>query len=774
MHVWIFFDGRVEAKQARRLCTSILTLAMEKRPGISFSSYDRLIPSQDRLPDGGFGNLIALPLQGRAGKQGNSLFVDSDLRQYDDQWEHLSLVKKISPNEIDALLSEMSVGDSYGTLLQDEQSETGGEPWEKKKPQAKLTEDDFAGDVEITRANMLHIGKAVLSPRAINAIKRLAAFKNPDFFKAQAMRLPTYDKPRIISTSEETEEYVSVPRGAEAGLLKLLKDAGAKFELRDLRENGKPLKLKFKGKLREEQNLAAEAMLKRDIGVLSATTAFGKTVVAAFLIASRKVNALVLVHNRELLAQWRESLDEFLDIKTEPPEKFTPTGKKKKVDKIGEYCGVKKNLSGLVDVAMLQSLGKDGETDDFVKDYGMVIVDECHHVPAVSFEAVLKDVNAKYIYGLTATPTRDDGKHAILFLQCGPIQHVVDAKSQAAKRPFEHYMIPRFTGLLPTSVHQDSGMPFLLNDVAADEKRNKMIVRDVASAIDAGRSPLVLTERAGHVKTLSELLSANFENIITMVGGMGAKEKRFARERLATFEKKGKFALVATGKYIGEGFDFPRLDTLFLALPIAWKGKVAQYTGRLHRNYEGKEDVIVYDYVDANIPVLEKMYYKRIKGYKALGYKTMMKEQGPPSQNFIYGAAEYLAAFKADCAAAKSEIVISSPNLSKGKALRLIPILTSKLIDNIVITIFTKPSSPSSKNKIETGNLTAKPAGELQEAGIRVIEKEGLHQRFAIIDKTIVWYGSINPLGYAAADDNMLRLEDEGVGEELARGLVGG
>jgi superfamily II DNA or RNA helicase len=432
---------------------------------------------------------------------------------------------------------------------------------------------------------------------------------------------------------------------------------------------------------------------------------------------------------------------------------------------IGEYGGQRKNLSGIIDVAMMQSLSRGGEIPDFVKDYGLVIVDECHHVPAASFEAVLKHVNAKYVYGLTATPVREDGHHAILFLECGPIRYRVDAKSQAAKRPFDHFIVPRFTNLLPSSVREEAGIQQIFGDLSSNEARNEMIVCDVVSAITEGRKSLILTERTEHVFTLKKILELNCDNVIVLTGGMSAREKREANQRLSELDEDERFVIIATGKYVGEGFDFARLDTLFLAMPISWKGKVAQYTGRLHRLYQGKKDVIVYDYVDIHIPVLERMYYKRIRGYKAGGYKTIIKDVVGEQVNVIFGADDYWEAMCRDLESAAREIVISSPNITVKKVQAALPVLAGKMIGGAVITVITAPGNL----KIENHKASIEDSvARLKETGVKVMEKKDVHQKFVVIDEKIVWYGSIHPLGYCKKHDNMMRIE----GKEIAVSLL--
>jgi superfamily II DNA or RNA helicase len=647
-HVWLFFSKRVPALLARRLFTKLWTMTMEDNPGMDFSAYDRFFPSQDILPgsglQGSLGNLVALPFQGRAGRNMLTLFLDTSFTPYPDQWEFLSSAKRFTKDDLAAALKRLTAIPELGELALNEDDEPESKPWEKRKPAPKLKQSDFIGSVEVVRANMLHLNKAALSARAQNRIKRLAAFSNPEFYRKQARRLSTYNEPRVISTHGEDEHYLSIPRGAEPALVELLKVAGVSYTIADKTTEGRALDVEFLAELRDDQPLAAAALLQHDNGVLSAGTGFGKTVVAAQVIAERKVNTLVLVHNQPLLSQWKAAMETLLCVSNEPPKRFTSTGREREMGPIGEYHGKKKNLSGLVDIAMIQALGRQGEVEDFVKDYGMVIVDEAHHTPAASFERVLQHANAKYIYGLTATPLRKDRRTPILFLECGPIRFKTDAKELAARRPFEHYLLPRFTNLQRTSARDEQNFSALLSDIVSNSERNQLIVQDVIAALEQGRKPIILTDRTAHVHELAEALSGSCENVITLLGTQSAKLKREAYERLATLPENARFVIIATGKLAGEGFDYPRLDTLFLAVPISWKGRIAQYAGRLHRVYEGKNDVHIYDYVDANIPMLDNMYHTRIKGYKAIGYKVLINSDTDTvatTPGFIYDKDDY-------------------------------------------------------------------------------------------------------------------------------------
>jgi superfamily II DNA or RNA helicase len=737
---------------------------MNSWPDFDLSAYDRFIPSQDVLAKGGFGNLVALPLQGKAGRLHRSVFVDEELRQFADQFEYLSRLKNFSEAELTKTIQNFAFDVELGDLVPNEKEEDLGKPWERKKAEISLSGADFRGQVLITSANMLHVEKCNLSPKALNRIRRLAAFKNPQFYEHQRMRISTWNIPRIISTSEETEDYLSIPRGAYAELIGLLDAAGAQYSIDDRRNQGVPLDVEFTQSLREEQVPAARALLAQDTGVLHATTAFGKTVIGNYLIAERKVNTLVLVGTQQLLNQWKESLGVFLEIRNAPATRTTPTGRLKTIGTIGEYGGNKKQRSHIVDVAMMQSLYRNHEVKDFVKDYGMVIVDECHHVPASTFEAVLKQVNAKYVYGLTATPMREDGHHAILFLECGPIRYKVDAKKQAEQRPFEHYMIPRFTNMHPSGLHDEKLIPIIINGLMIDERRNKLLLEDISSAIERGRQPLVLSERTEHVNMLARALSGVCDNVIALTGTMSNKRKREINEQLTELQDHEQFVLISTGKYIGEGFDFPRLDTLFITMPISASNKVTQHIGRLHRLYKGKQDVLVYDYVDINIPALEKMYHKRLKSYKAAGYKVLDNKMDVHAPGYIFDTKSYWDPFIADCSNARSQIVIANLSLTAKKVSEFLKNSQPTQLSNKVVTVITKPiDAYSAKQKpVVVGQLE-----RLSGYGIKVYERESLHQSFVVIDQEIVWFGNINPLGYCNSDSNIIRINDENLATAL-------
>ena len=608
-HIWIFFEAPLPASLARKLGAAILTRTMEQRHQLGLDSYDRFFPSQDTMPKGGFGNLIALPLQHMPRGHGNSVFLNANFDPHPDQWTLLSCVRRMVFAEVENVVREAErSGDIIGvrrSVTDDEQTE---DPW-TLPPSRKKKDETITGPlpakVRVVRGNLIFVEKEGLPSAMLNRLHRLAAFQNPEFYRAQAMRLSTFGKPRVIRCAEEFPKHVALPRGCLGEITALLESHKIAAELDDQRFAGKPIEVTFHGQLRPDQQAAANAMLAHDDGILSATTAFGKTVVAAWLIAAQKVNTLVLVHRRQLLDQWRERLATFLNLP---------------IKNIGQIGGGRRRPSGLVDVAVIQSLNRKQVVDDVVANYGYVIVDECHHISAVSFEQVLRQVKARYITGLTATPQRKDGHHPIIVMQCGPIRHRVNAKEQALARPFKHFVIPRPTNFrLPPSTEKPE-MHELYAALAGNKARNDLMCVDLLRSIKAGRSPILLTERTSQVDEFASRLTGLVKHIVVLKGGMSAKQRRAIAEQLTAIPEGEERVLLATGRYIGEGFDDARLDTLFLAMPISWRGTLQQYVGRLHRLHDNKREVIVYDYVDGCVPVLSAMYSKRVRGYEAVGY----------------------------------------------------------------------------------------------------------------------------------------------------------
>ncbi len=617
-HVWFFFREPVEARTARQFACHLITETMARRHELPMASYDRLFPNQDTLSRGGFGNLIALPFQNEVRLKGNSVFVDEAWAPYEDQWGFLAGLRRLDRAEVEAIAREaLRKGAVLGVrLAEPEDQDSDAAPW-LRTPSRRNTRPVIGAPlpetVRATLAQAVFVEKAALPSPLLNQIKRIAAFQNPEFYKKQALRFSTALTPRVVSCVDDLAQHIALPRGCHEEVKKLLADYRIDLVTDDQRVSGSPLKVDFHGELGPEQKRAAKAMAANDIGVFVAPPASGKTVVAAYLIAKRRRSTLVLVHRAPLLEQWIAQLCTFLDLRP------------KDIGRIGSGA---RRANGNLDVAMIQSLSRRGDVDEIVASYGQVIVDECHHVPAVSFERVMREVKARYVLGLTATPHRRDGLEPILQFQLGPVRFAISGKTEAEGRAFERRLVVRETAFRLARASPDATIQDIYRELAKDETRNRLILSDVVASLREGRSPIVLTERRDHLEFLDRELGSAAENRVVLRGGMTTKARRLAMERLSAFPKAEPRLVLATGRFVGEGFDDARLDTLFLALPVSWRGTLVQYAGRLHRRTRGKTEVRIVDYVDRAVPMLARMFEKRKRGYKAMGY---VADDGAPS-----------------------------------------------------------------------------------------------------------------------------------------------
>ncbi|MEO6775400.1 MAG: DEAD/DEAH box helicase family protein [Kofleriaceae bacterium] len=620
-HVWLFFSAPVPASTARKLGCHLLTETMSRRRDLGMDSYDRLFPSQDLMPRGGFGNLIALPLQRKARDAGNSIFLDDQLVPYpdDEQWACLASARRIEPDRVKQIVAEATRRDAVIGVRPADDEGQAGTPWLRLpsgRPPSVRIDGPLPKQVHAVLAQRLFVTKAGLPSPLVNQIKRLAAFRNPEFHKKQSLRLSTNGTPSVIACAEELADHIALPRGCTTAVEDLLRAHEVGLVIDDQRCSGAPVARRFLGTLTPIQEQAARALQAHDLGVLVAPPGIGKTVVGIHAIAQRACSTLVLVHRQPLLDQWRTQLAVFLEIDAK---------------QIGQIGGGKRTPNGQLDLAMIQSLGHDGKVADLVASYGMVVVDECHHLPARSFERVMAEVKARYVIGLTATPKRRDGHHPITEMQLGPVRFAVSEKSQAARHPFSHHVVVRDTAFLTPRSEAAPKIQELYAALAADEGRNSLILDDVIAALEQGRSPILLTERKDHLDYFAAHLEKLTRHLVVLHGGMGVKQRRAIVERLAAIPADEERLVVAIGRFIGEGFDDARLDTLFLALPLSWKGTLVQYAGRLHRLHPGKTDVRIYDYVDRNVPMLDRMFAKRLRGYRAIGY-TQTDEPAPARQ----------------------------------------------------------------------------------------------------------------------------------------------
>lgn len=610
-HAWFFFSGPVAAQTARRFGCSLITRTMSRRHELSMRSYDRLFPNQDTLPKGGLGNLIALPLQWHARKKGNTVFLDDALLPYADQWGFLASIKRLDPLLVQRIADDAERrGEVIGARGNEPHDDHQPKPWQRPpsgEPLPLVVLIPLPKKVSSVIAQRFFVENTGLPSPVVSRLKRLAAFQNPEFYKKQAMRLSTALTPRVISCFDDMDQYIVLPRGCQEEATALLESLGAAVEVTDERNTGVEVRLDFRGELSAEQEQVARTMLESEAGVLVAPPGAGKTVVGAYLIAARARSTLVLVHRRPLLDQWVSQLSRFLGVATED---------------VGRIAGGVWRPNGVLDVAMLQSVIRKGRVDDSVASYGHVVVDECHHVAAFSFERVLAEVKAKYLLGLTATPERRDGHQPIIRMQIGPTRARLGSFQGGWEHDLRRTVLVRESGTALTG-GQELGIQQLYAVLAQDENRNQLILDDVIQALRAGRSPIILTERRDHLELLSTGLRTATENVMVLQGGMRVKARRAVLERLASIPDTEPRVLLATGRYVGEGFDDSRLDTLFLTLPISWRGTLVQYVGRLHRQHGSKTSVQVYDYADSGIPVLARMLRRRLQGYRAMGYDLL-------------------------------------------------------------------------------------------------------------------------------------------------------
>lgn len=757
-HLWIFFKEMIPARLARKFGFALLEKGAESVNLKSFKYYDRMIPTQDALPEGGLGNVIALPLQGMALKSGNSAFVDENWNAYEDQLKVLAGTRRLTRQEIEDYLSLW-----YSTGFTSEDNGTDA-PWDKN---SEIEAGGVKGVVRIVLADRIYIDSSGMSNKTKRQLRRMATFSNKQYFQNQAMDMPNYDESRFIYLGSDEGKYIVLPRGLREDILKKFDNAGIRYKIEDKRTQGREINISFKGELRESQIPAAETMLENETGILHAATAFGKTVVCCDMIARRGISTLILVDRADLMNQWIKRLDEFLDIDEELHEYQTKTGRtRKRKSLIGNLQGAHDTLTGIVDVAMIRSHKKKDEFHPMLKEYAQVYFDECHHAASESAIEVLQEINAKYVYGVTATPKRGDGKEKINEFLLGPIRYRFTAKDRAEEQNIDHLVYPRFTRTVKP--HHLSKTPYG-NDayelIRNNDVRDEQIIRDVADCVQAGRTPVVLTKYVDHANKLSERLKKYADRLILLTGANGTKVRRAQVKELNEVDDSDSLILVGTGSLLGEGFDFPRLDTLFMATPVSGENVVEQYVGRLNRDYDGKENVIVYDYVDSHIPKFDKMYAARLKAYKKIGYELCVNMDGEKQKaNAIYDIENYAETYWKDLEEANSAVVVSSPRLNNQKVDRIINMLGKRRELGVKVTIVTWHPDAYKYGK---DDVRMELMERLRKAGfeIRLVEESCEH--YAVIDNEIVWYGSVNLLSKEDAEDNLMRVCSKDIAAEL-------
>ncbi len=764
-HLWIFFQKPIEASLARKFGNALLNKGAESVNLKSFRFYDRMLPMQNHLPAGGLGNLIALPLQGQALKVGNSAFIDEHWNAYPDQWEVLLSKKKLSKEFIEDKIKEWSEGSLEIVANCKDIFESDNEkPWDRTK---HFQKEDVDGIMQITLSDGVYVDAVNLQPRIQNQIRRMAAFSNPVFFKNQAIGLSNFENYRYIYLGSDEGRFIKVPRGILENITEACEKAGIAYEIEDKRSKGQTIHVEFIGELKESQVFAVEKLLSYDNGILNAATAFGKTVVCCNVIAQRKVSTLILLQSSALMEQWEEALEKFLHIDEELPEYETPTGRKKKRKSvIGKLQGAHDSTTGIIDLAMVGSVCKNGEYHRRLKEYGLILVDECHHAASDTIVDILQEADAKYVYGVTATPFRGDGLEKINDMLLGPIRYRYTSKDRAKEQGIAHLVYPRFTRAVAPRFSQDKMHPNEAYEIIRNnEDRDELIIRDVKQCVEDGRTPVVLSKYVEHSQRLYQRLINYADKVFLLSGSNSKKEHKEILKQMSQVTPGESMILVATGKLIGEGFDYPRLDTLIMATPVAWKGVVEQYAGRLNRDYDGKKSVIIYDYVDSHISMFDRMYHKRLKAYKQIGY-DIFSATGTQKQtaNAIFDIDNYADVYRNDLLTAEKEIIISSPAISGKKVHDMIHLLREKQEAGIKIVIVTwKPDCYGYGDSVYWQELQE----QMRKAGFEMNLVEDYCEHYCIIDHQVVWYGSMNFLGKEDAEDNLMRIADEKIANEL-------
>ncbi len=764
-HLWIFFQKPIEASLARKFGNALLNKGAESVNLKSFRFYDRMLPMQNHLPAGGLGNLIALPLQGQALKVGNSAFIDEHWNAYPDQWEVLLSKKKLSKEFIEDKIKEWSEGSLEIVANCKDIFESDNEkPWDRTK---HFQKEDVGGIMQITLSDGVYVDAVNLQPRIQNQIRRMAAFSNPVFFKNQAIGLSNFENYRYIYLGSDEGGFIKVPRGVLENITEACEKAGIAYEIEDKRSKGQTIHVEFIGELKESQVFAVEKLLSYDNGILNAATAFGKTVVCCNVIAQRKVSTLILLQSSALMEQWEEALEKFLHIDEELPEYETPTGRKKKRKSvIGKLQGAHDSTTGIIDLAMVGSVCKNGEYHRRLKEYGLILVDECHHAASDTIVDILQEADAKYVYGVTATPFRGDGLEKINDMLLGPIRYRYTSKDRAKEQGIAHLVYPRFTRAVAPRFSQDKMHPNEAYEIIRNnEDRDELIIRDVKQCVEDGRTPVVLSKYVEHSQRLYQRLINYADKVFLLSGSNSKKEHKEILKQMSQVTPGESMILVATGKLIGEGFDYPRLDTLIMATPVAWKGVVEQYAGRLNRDYDGKKSVIIYDYVDSHISMFDRMYHKRLKAYKQIGY-DIFSATGTQKQtaNAIFDIDNYADVYRNDLLTAEKEIIISSPAISGKKVHDMIHLLREKQEAGIKIVIVTwKPDCYGYGDSVYWQELQE----QMRKAGFEMNLVEDYCEHYCIIDHQVVWYGSMNFLGKEDAEDNLMRIADEKIANEL-------
>lgn len=732
-HLWLFFETPVKALKARKLGSLLIQEAMEGNKNLKFDSFDRMFPNQDYLPQGGFGNLIALPLRHDAYLKGNSSFINDLQQVIDHPIEYLASLPKLQEQQMDRILNSFYKNDYFFN--------------QQQMGLSLDTNTKYSKQMYGLENTMLCIEKKELNLYTLSVLKRLGSMYNPEYFLKQKLKKPIYREttPRVLSYYEEDDRYLYLPRGQKYKLQEIFPEAEIQIEAQVTK--GQVIDIAFTGELRQNQQEAVNTLMQYDMGIMKAVPGFGKTVMALYMIAQRTVSTLVIVPNKEIQKQWEQRIHEFLTI---------PPGKSKRDSYIGIYNGSKKKLRGYLDIAVAASLANLENIAVTLKEYGMIIIDECHHAASDTFTRVLRNVNAKYIYGFSATPKRKDGLEKVMHMFCGPIRYETSSFQIQNTYRFQQLLIPRMTTM--RCLDDNKTYTQYCSDIMNDQVRNYLIVKDVVKEFQNDGKIIILSERKQHLTVLYEMLKHLHIHVYVLTGERKTKERNEIIAKVRNFNSEEKFILLATSKLLGEGFDLPALSTLFLVMPISDESRIEQYTGRIHRNVEGKDMVKVYDYVDAHIPMLEGMFHKRLKQYQKEGYFLQEQNQIVEVSQLMYEGQSYKHVFLEDIKASSSEILIMNTHYELGKIKSYFDVLQEKAHQNVQLYLVLNDEQRQKEMLVRT----------IEGMGAAILySNHAAH--FVVIDKEIIWYSDMDFLGRAKKDGLSTRLKDPHLVNEIMK-----
>lgn len=725
-HLWIFFETAIKATKARLLGDFLLKEAMKSNKELSFDSFDRMFPNQDYLSQKGFGNCIALPLQYESVLKSNSVFINEFQVTIKKPFHFLKATVKVKESTINQLIQnhETNFKDYFFNF----------------HSQLNIF-SSIQQPITINENSMLHISKKGLNAKTLNTMRRLSSTYNPLFYQNLKLHLSVYNVPRVLCENIEDDYDIYLPRGLKDRLLEAVENELITYH--DQTCEGNPIDISFKGALRSEQQVAADTLLKHNIAILEAIPGFGKTVIALYLMSIIQKNTLIIVHSKELLNQWKEKIDEFIEY---------PKFKLKKDHYIGEYHGNKKKLKYHIDIVLIQSLNKI-ENKSIIQKYGLVLIDECHHASSDTYRTVLRNLNAKYIYSFSGTPKRKDQLEKVIQMYLGNIVYKVNKQEIIKNRNYEQILVPRMT----TFKVIDSNLSFheIANDLYQNQKRNYLIIQDVIKKLKENKNMIILTDRKEHIQILYRQLQYYDYDIYCMSGDNSIKERKIIREQI---NQSQHYIIVATSQLLGEGFDLPSLNTMFITMPISFEGRLSQYVGRLHRDYENQEVVEVYDYVDIHVKLLQNMFQKRLKTYKNEGYKVFEEEKIVQFDQAIFDKANFEYYLHSNMSHAKKNIVIFVNDCKLYRIQRLYSFFISLLAKGIRIYICINKNYSQDIHTYLEGVCT------------KILHTDS-HINAIMIDEQELWSSSSSYLGTQNNDLFYIKTNDVTVIEELKMSL---